>query len=301
MNQLRRAVFLALAAGIPGNAPASELVPLHWVPAERDVVVVMNVPAVLDSTPVQRLEQQVNLTDLYDKLHTLEEWTGFQLPRDLDRVIVAKFEKRNREDIVFLEGVFDESRILETLRWNTQYASSEHRGVTIHSWFDDNERRQKYGAFLTANIILIGTETGVKQVIDTRARPATSFGARPEIQRALASLTTEPAIWCVARNTGKGGFKELPVFLATINLNPDFSFVLTAAAPDESTARNVAMLANGLVALGKLATGKPEIQALAEGAFVHRDGLVVTLSTVVPEAKFTEWRIQQAKVNHAAN
>src|SRR5689334_17870529 len=96
---VRRWLVVAGACLVAGTTWAADATLFDSVPAERDAVVVINVQQVLDSQVFRALEENVNLSKLNDGLAQLEYATGFNLRRDLQKLVVGKFNGRDREDI----------------------------------------------------------------------------------------------------------------------------------------------------------------------------------------------------------
>lgn len=292
---LAAASCLGLCAARPARAVDAAI--LNSVPADRNVVTVIDVQRVLATQPIRALDQAGYLAELDNGLDQLEQWTGFRLRRDLHHVITAKYENDEKNQLAFLEGQFDQNQILTALRLNPQYAQTDHAGTAVHAWFDDKEGRLKYGAFLGPNLLVIGPQDGVEAVIDTRASTGNSFGDLAEVRRALANATTDPLLWVVARDVGKTGGKLTDLYL-TLDVQSAVELRAAGEAADAQAAQTIRDLLNGLIALGRLAPGKPEAQLLAEGATVQQSGNSVALTISVPEDKFTTWLLTAAKAKH---
>jgi hypothetical protein len=301
--KLRAAVIAVITAFAVAVAQADVTV---WdsVPANRTAIITFDAPTLFDAPAVKALDEAGYLQELDAGLAQFEEFTGFNLRRDLQLLVVAKLGEDKKNDLAFLQGRFDKTVLLAALAQAQNYSQAAYGDTTIHTWHDQKENRQKHGAFLAGDLIVIGPEDGVKAAIDTRAKPGSGFNSQPGVAKAMAGINREYAVWLISREVGKPNSplrNKVSALVMTLDLSQSFALTLSAEANDAMSARLLNVFATGVVAVGKLAADKPEAQLLADNASVGQDGNTVTLSVNIPNDKFTAWLLEKAKAKQAKN
>jgi hypothetical protein len=269
------------------------------IPADRTAVIALVAPALLEAPAIKALDDAGGLRELTVHLSQIEDATGFNIVRDLQQLVIAKRGDHKEDDLVFVQGRFDRSVLLGAIAQIPGYHHAMYNNVAIHTWQDLKENRNKSGAFLADDLIIVGAEKTVKAAIDARAKPGTGFIADPPSAKALASINHEYAVWIISRDFAKPGtplHNRISPVLLTLDLSQSFALNLTAEAGDKFSAKLLNGFASGAVALGKLAHDKPEMQLLAHNASVTQTGNTVTLSVNIPNDKFTAWLMQKANV-----
>ncbi len=299
-----RMILLATGVALAAAAAQTRAEVSIWdsIPSNRTAVIVVDVQVLQEAPAFKALEGGGYLRELDEGLKLFEDFTGFNVRRDLSLLVVGKLGEEKENDLAFFQGRFKQEELIAAIKLAPDYDTSRHGDVTIHTWFDQNENRQKYGAFLADDLLVVGPEDGVKSAIDTRANPSSSFGALPEVIRATKSLTHELPLCAVSRTFGKPGnpfYHRVTSVLLTVDLKEGFAINLALEAKDGATAGALRLFGNAIIAMGKLANGKPETQALAENASISQNGNTVVLSTTVPNDKFTPWLLEQARVKAA--
>ena len=184
-------------------------------------------------------------------------------------------------------GRFDLYRLGRAIETDGKAQSSNHEGVTVYSFADD-EPRALAVAFLDESTLVFGPNDQVLAAITSRTRNETPLKGNTALmalvekvrpgstfwmvgdQSLLASLPTSlPAPGASADGAASMALPALTGLTVTGDLDPQVSLAITGEAKDALAAKNLADVVRGLVAMASLqAQQKPELQQLASAVSV---------------------------------
>jgi hypothetical protein len=243
-----------------------------------------------------------------DAFRELEERTGLNPARDVDKVVVAGQGVGGPGGLVLAFGRFDLYKLGRAIETGKAKASStNHEGVTVYS-FDSVGHEGGAVAFLDEHALLLGPKDRVLATVASRTRGETPLRTNTALlalvekvrpgstfwmvgdQSLLKGLpTTIPAPGSMGANgatVGEGASITLPALRSvtlTGDLDPQVSLSIVGEAADEPAARNLADVVRGLVALLSLqAQQKPELQQLASAVSVATETNRVLVNARIP-------------------
>jgi hypothetical protein len=235
----------------------------------------------------------------------LEEKTGLDPERDLDRVLIAGLGNGKESGVVLAQGRFDRTKLARGLETEGRQGLTwkSHGGTTVYLF---NESASKPGAlaFLSDDTLLIGTQVAVETTLDNHAQGREALRENVGLMTLVEKLKPGSAFWMVGdqsllaqlprslpapaakRDRTDGGSVSLPALkslIVTGELDPQLALEIVGEASDAAAARNLADLARGFVALLSLqANQRPELKELAAAFSVATEANQVRLSARIP-------------------
>jgi hypothetical protein len=289
MKWIFGASILALTLGWAGTAtiPAATITPdesiLRYFPPETKGVAFIDVASLRNAPLVQTVLNQGRIHALPPAVNDFMDSTGFDVRRDLDRVTIGTITARDR--LVVAEAHYDRFKA-------EQYAKD--KGAESETYLGRALYRNGDGAvtFLD-NLILFGTENAVKLGLD-RMTYSGGLQISSDLLDAIRTIEAGNQIWAVGNavelNLPATGLSQTPamqilqsVRRGTYQMRIDQGIharVLVDLA-DANTASNLADMARGLIAVGKLQVAKQQpdldlIQVL-DGVQISSSGSRVTV------------------------
>jgi hypothetical protein len=290
------ALVLDPARAAVGPLPAEGLA----LPAKTRVVVGIDMQRFVASPFYTRYAQK-DPSKHMQALQELEEKTGLNPERDIDRVIMATGAGATAHDsaVVLVEGRFDThrlARLIETEKKGVTWKKVE--GATAYLFNEAEGRKSGALAFLDENTIVMGSLAGVEQVLTNRVQAPAALEGNKELMDLLRQVEPGSAFWMVGDQTalaqlpkghtggGQGpGFTmpNLKSVMVTAELEPVLNVKLTGEATDAAAAKNLADLVRGFVAMAALQSAqKPELKELGNAISVTADVNKVHVSARVP-------------------
>ncbi|MFH0793646.1 MAG: hypothetical protein V2A74_06390 [bacterium] len=147
------ALMVWVAAMIPAFGQTEN--PMAWVPTDSEFIISVNVRSVADSSLFQRILREKGGEKAQAVLQILHNLTGVDPLKDLDRVCIWGRIDDNDSVAVLFQGRFNQESLLTLLKVNPMYKVADRDGVQTHEWFDQKEKRMKYGQFLSDGSALI--------------------------------------------------------------------------------------------------------------------------------------------------
>lgn len=236
-------------------------------------------------------------------LAELEEKTGINAERDIDTVVVAGRGGANSGEpgVVLVSGRFDRHKLARAIE-------TEHNGVTWKSvegetvyMLDEDQKRKGTGAvaFLDENTLALGNLSAVEEIITNRSRGAATLESNAKMLDLVRQVRTGAAFWMVgdksalgqlpggqATQGGPGPGFNLPALESVIvvaDLDPAVSVEFTGTATDAASAKNLADVFRGFLAMASLqAAQKPELKELSTAVSVTQDQNKVLVNARLP-------------------
>ncbi len=286
------ALYLDPARAAVGPLPGEALV----LPADSRFVIGFEVKRFVASPFYARLTPDTRP----DAMRTLEEKTGINPERDLDRIVIAGRGRSGPEaPLALVLGRFDRQKLGRTIEAERkgQVTWKDVEGTTVYL-FREGDKSGTAVAFLDDRAVLIGPAEGVETAIGNRVRGAQGLLGNATLTALLEKLRPGAAFWMVGdqsllanlpRNmTGPGGDTQvtLPALRSlsvTGELDPLLAVSVTGEAADAAGATNLADVVRGFVALAALQAGqKPELKDLASAITVATDQNRVLVNARIP-------------------
>jgi hypothetical protein len=271
-------LYLDPARAAVGPLPAEALV----LPTDSRFVIGLEVKRFVASPFYKRLAPEMRP----DAMRELEEKTGLNPERDLDRIVIAGRGPHTGPPLALVLGQFDRqklSRTIETER-KDRVTWKDVQGTTVYL-FREGEKSATAVAFLDDRALLIGSAEGVETAIGNRVRGTPGLRGNASLTGLLEKLKPGAAFWMVGDQSllanlprsmaGPGGgdtqvtLPALRSLTVTGELDPLLAISVTGEAPDAAAATNLADVVRGFVALAALQAGqKPELKDLASAISV---------------------------------
>jgi hypothetical protein len=237
-----------------------------------------------------------------EALRELEEKTGLDPARDVDQIVIAGTSGAGKESpgLAMALGRFDLYKIGRALETEGKVSGHDVGGVSVYAFKEDDARSLAL-AFLDESALLFGPRTQVEAAIASRTRGETPLKKNAVLMGLVARVRPGSTFWMVGDQTllsgmptsvpapgasADGATVSLPALKSltvTGDLDPQVSISVTGDAADELSAKNLADVVRGFVALMSLqARQKPELQQLASAVTVATEQNRVLVSARVP-------------------
>jgi hypothetical protein len=236
---------------------------IHYLPAGSQAVFGMNVQKFIQSPVYQRVQARHG-DGIGQDLQDFIAKTGVDPRRDVRYIVGAGRAGTVKGDgVVIAVGSFNTAAITSYI--NTKGAPIEvpyKKGKVLMIPESDGNKLEKGIAFLSESEIALGDLESLKQVLDIQAGDAAGVDST-NVGRLLQSVNLgemfwfagdAPAIASKAPTTPlTAQLSAIQTIYGTLDLTDEVRGKLTATAKDLDSAKNLAAVINGFVALGKLA------------------------------------------------
>jgi hypothetical protein len=270
---------------------------LTYLPPDAAAVAYANVHEIMTSEFRQKMRQ---LLPSGEEKAKLEAEIGIDLERDIDSV-VAGFtgsEMRSGGAIVLVRGRFNEGHI-EALAVQHGGKVEEYKGKRLIRLTDSEGPAEHHAggrlAFIEPGLAAIGDEASVRRAIDTGASRE-NVTKNAQFMKFIADVPAGANAWIVGRfdalsksagvslpEQAKAQLSSVQWFAVSARVNGGVSGLVRAEARDEEAAKNLRDAANGLLALGKMMSGKDtKLDALVNSLQLQSQDASVTLAFTLP-------------------
>ena len=163
---IRLAVTLLLAHGAAwAQLSPTEL--LAYVPADAEVVVGLDVQTLTANPAFDRLHHQLNTQTFDAGVATIEQVTGINLLRDIERVVLLGELRNQGQGALILKGHWYEEDLIALVAMNPSYEEQEHGAYSIHVWTDENTGKVNHAVFLQPDVLAMSEWPAVlRRIID---------------------------------------------------------------------------------------------------------------------------------------
>jgi hypothetical protein len=290
------ALWLDPARAAIGPLPGEAL----CLPADARFVVGIDVKRFTASPFYQRYASRRGMRP--EGLQELEEKTGLDPARDIDRVVIAGLPGDHRgPGLVLAQGRFDLAKLGHALDTDGKAASHRVEGVTEYVLNEQGEHPLAI-ALLDQGSLLFGPRDRVEAAVASHARGETPLRGNAALVGLVEKVRPGSTFWMVgdqsllarlpigvpAPGAEGGASMTLPALKSltvTGDLDPEVSLDVTGEAADEPAAKKLADVVRGFVALASLqAQQKPELQQLASAVSVTTEANRVLVSARLPYA-----------------
>jgi hypothetical protein len=296
------ALWLDSARAAVGPLPAEGLV----LPADTGFVAGVDVKRLVASPLWSRWASRRAAHP--EALKLLEEETGLDPARDLDRIILAGGSPASgARPLVLAFGRFDPAKIAQTVTASDKAEVRKHAGATLYELSRvprpsaGTPRESLALSVLDPGEILFGPADRVEAALDSRARHATPLRQNTSLLGLLQTVRPGATFWAAGDESLVAALpKEIPApgasgaaaslnlpplrgLTLTGDLDPELSVSITGVAADEKSATQLADVVRGMVAFASLqAQQRPELQQLASAISVATEANRVLVSARVP-------------------
>ncbi len=267
-------------ASIPGLPEA-----VSWLPADSQAVFGMNVQKFVASPVYARFEEKHG-KEIGEHLAEFIAKTGVDPRRNLSYVIASGrlLESHKGEGIVIAVGQFNTAAITNFIDTQGTPIKTDYKGTTVLMKPEgDGSKVEKGIALISESEIALGDLESLKALLDVRSGSEAGILSNTTLAPLIQALNPEEMFWFAGdaarimakapANTPLGGsISALQNIVGTLNLTDAVTGKIYATARDEESARKLADVARGVVALGQLAGDyQAELAEILKGVSVSQD------------------------------
>ena len=291
-------LYLDPARAAVGPLPGEAL----SLPADVTFVMGFDVKRLVQSEFYQRFGKEKGMARP-EAFAELEERTGLNPERDLDRVVIAgkgdAAKGPGDAGVVMVWGRFDQYKIgraIETEK-KANVTWKKHEGVTVYL-FQEGKKGAGALGFLDDDTLVMGSQAAVETTLTNRAQGKSGLKSNAGTIALLEQVKPGSTFWMVGDRSllarmptdvpapgagpASGSMIQLPALqslVVTGDLDPALSVEAIGEARDEPAAKNLADVVRGFFALAQLQAGqKPELKELTSAVSVATEANKVRVS-----------------------
>jgi len=231
----------------------------------------------------------------------LEEKTGLNPERDVDRIVVAgrAATKGQEGGLLIVSGRFDRTKLSRAIETETKGVTSKnHEGTTIYLFREGAASGARAAAFLDDDTLILGSAESVEATVTNHARGEAPLRSNAGLMALLETVKPGATFWAVGDQSvlsrlplripapgGEGAVSIPPLksVVVTGELDPLVALEMTGEASDAKAAQNLADVVRGFVALASLqASQRPELKELASAVSVTTEATRVHVNLRLP-------------------
>jgi hypothetical protein len=283
---------LAAYFSVPGTSARASTLPdaAAWMPASANFVAYIDISSLLSSPLKQQWEQRKNIVK---EVEEFREKTGMDPWADFRTLSFSAGQMGDAENWgLALTGDLDPEKLIAVIEKREQLERSSHGDVTLYLFEkpdDTKSPRAKALAFPSLSTALFGSPGYVRNMLDVGAGAQASVIEGP-LAEWIDVLPLNETFWCVGNakefrrfvneKEGSPSIPPLQAFSVSGNLDADFSMIGRARTADADSARKLADVVRGFIALGSLQQqNRPELQAVLDS--VQIDTLEANVEVVM--------------------
>jgi hypothetical protein len=293
-SNLAKALLMAgclATAGLPAFS-----VPLQRadVPASPVWLAHMDCDA-LRATPIgQFLLSEMDKQENQAKLAAFEAIFSLDLRTQLHGLTLYGASATPQDSVLLVYADFDAGRLVTLAKAAQDSQSTAYNTHVIYSWIDEKRKatngvRPRVYASLQGNRIIFGQrEARVEAALDVLDGVAPSLAAStafPQLGAAGGASFIEAAgqrLDIATPDPSAALFRLSKSVRLQVGGTQQVTATLTLEAKDEAVAGQMAIIAQGLVALMRLQDDKPEAAQLADALVVRQDGATIVATLTLP-------------------
>jgi hypothetical protein len=282
------ALYLDPARAAVGPLPAEGLV----LPATARFVMGVDVKR-LTASPFYKKQAALRP----DAFHDLEAHTGVNPERDVETLLVAGGAQD--QGLALLVGTFDRARLARTIETEKkgQVTWKDVQGTTVYL-FNEGQKSAGAAAFLDDRRLVVGSAAAVETAVGAKVQGGVGLKANVALSALLERVKPGSTFWMVGDQTllanlpksvPMGGgestvtLPSLKSVVITGDLDPMVSVAITGDAADEPSAKSLADVVRGFVAIMSMQGGqRPELKQLASAVSVTTEASRVQVNARIP-------------------
>ena len=296
------------AAGVKSGAAAGEAL-IKMIPRSATGVVGVDVKRLMETEAVVKALQDPKAKEKYDEFVKM---SGIDPMKDISYLgiaLIGTLSAGAPEGGAIISLKYDKARLQSLIKEKAPEAKEElYNGVTVYSNLDGGKTKQTtQAAFLDAGHIVLGSEKGVKGIIDVHQKKAESLAKNAEMTGILKKVDKSGLLWgafAVPQELIKKGIESNPqlkvlegITAVTVSyddqLNNVVADIRTVGGTKEQNA-SLASTLNGFKALGAMFAA----QEPAVGEFLN--GISITSGEDFTDLKINVSRETMAKISKLA-
>ena len=263
---MKRILSLVVCVLLAGAGFAADN--LTCIPLGTDLIFSVNVQQIVHSPLFERIKEKKLDAQAEARLRVLQNLTGIDPLQDIQRATLFGTPGDDSSMMLRLQGRFDPAKLTSLVEAAPQYACHEVAGHKLHEWYDEREKRMKYGTFLSDGSILVGNRA---DRLDAALRAAASGQGMQN--GALPAGREQAAAWALVMrpDAGRLGNKTLSAqqLAGVLKLSPtDVAARLVLSTDTAEAAHKWLELVRGGLALLQLQNEHPVVAAIAARASV---------------------------------
>jgi len=279
------ALFLAVPA-FPGTIPSS------IVPETASWVVHLDMEKFVATGLYGYLEKDGKFQI---KSRDLDRWFKMDIPKDIKSVTVFGLGPGDEQIVFAVAGKFDKAGIIAMIEADKDSQKTPYGAYTLYSSGSD-----EYGAFINDNLLVFSEGRAViEKVLDTAAGKAKNFAATPlsaslkEVPAGAFLSGVLPDLSGLGKEFGQSKVldKASGLFFLAQEKKESLLVRLQVTAESPESAKNMADVVQGLIAMGRLGGNQGDmakIASLLDGLQVKLDGKVLRLDFERPSKEIAD-------------
>lgn len=270
------------------------------LPAEPAWVLHVDLDGLRATTIGQFIMSELEKPENQDKLAALQTIFNFDPRRQLHGLTLYSNGKTPADGVLLVYADFDADRLTTLAKGANNHQSTMHNQHVIHSWTDEHKHRgdgakpDSFGAIYAGRVVVLGQrEARVAEALDALDHLVPTLPAEGPYAH-LGAQGTHTFIQCAATkldmhesDPSAALFKLAKhVSLDVAESDRQLTAILALQAKDEDVAKYMTSVGQGLLALAKLQSGKPEAAKFLDSlSLTQQEGSVVaTLSMPASQA-----------------
>lgn len=279
------ALFLAVPA-FPGTIPSS------IVPETASWVVHLDMEKFVATGLYGYLEKDGKFQI---KSRDLDRWFKMDIPKDVKSVTVFGLGPGDKQIVFAVAGKFDKAGIIAMVEADKDHQKTAYGAYTLYSSGSD-----EYGAFINDNLLVFSEGRAViEKVLDTAGGKAKNFAATPlnaslkEVPAGAFLSGVLPDLSGLGKEFGQSKVldKASGLFFLAQEKTDKLLVRLQVTAESPESAKNMADVVQGLIAMGRLGGNEGDmakIASLLDGLQVKLEGKVLRLDFERPSKEIAD-------------
>lgn len=284
----------------PGTSAQASVLPeaAAWMPASANFVAYLDLASLASSPLREEWESSTHRQEAMDEVEEFREKTGINPWTDFQSLSISgrEMEKGKKAWGVALNGELDPERLIAAVEEHETIERESHGDTTLYTFSKSKGTSHDLQAlaFPSSTTALFGSPDYVRTMLDVgQGQEASAVDG--VLKGWLNELPLDETFWCVG--SAKAGLNRLMVgrkgeathlppldsFAISGNLDQDVSMIARGRAADPESARKLADVVRGFVALGSLQQQqRPEIQTMLDSIHINIVDNTVVVSLAVP-------------------
>ena len=284
------------AAPKAGLAKAEDM--LSLLPKEAMGVIVVDVHSIMKT---EAADKAIKENKDYQKYQEFVQKTGLDPQKDVYFFVGAAlgdFSQKSEDGVGLVNLKYNKELLLAAVQKERgELAKTEYNGFTIYQAAQAEEKKPFSGAFLDDSNIIIGTDYGVKKVIDVYQKKADNIWKNETLPALIKGMNKAAMVWggfaippeamkqASSQNPMLGAFSDIKSIIMSFDYrNKNILVEIKAMSPDPEKNKQMAAALNGFKALGAGAAAKePLLGELLNKIEISSEADHVKINAGIPE------------------
>jgi hypothetical protein len=284
------------AAPKAGLAKAEDM--LSLLPKEAMGVIVVDVHSIMKT---EAADKAIKENKAYQKYQEFVQKTGLDPQKDVYFFVGAMlgdFSQKSEDGVGLVNLKYNKELLLAAVQKERgELAKTEYNGFTIYQAAQTEEKKPFSGTFLDDSNIIIGTDYGVKKVIDVYQKKADNIWKNETLPALIKGMNKAAMVWggfaippeamkqASSQNPMLGAFSDIKSIIMSFDYrNKNILVEIKAMSPDPEKNKQMAAALNGFKALGAGAAAKePLLGELLNKIEISSEADHVNINAGIPE------------------